>query len=368
LIDGPAGPQLTNQGKIGPYPVAVPMVDMYTIGAGGGSIASLDNGGMLQVGPQSAGAAPGPACYGQGGEFATVTDANLLLGRIPADALLGGYMRLDMGRAKQVIQQLADKMDISLKQAAQGIIDIANEHMARALRVISVQKGFDPAEFTLVSFGGAGGMHVCALAEKLQMNAALVPVNAGVLSALGMLATRPGRQLSHTMIILLQNVREDQLLDAFEALRLKGRYALLAEGIPTTELEAFYSLDLRYQGQSNALNIKWSKLQDCEEAFHYLHEKRYGHRLQIPVELVNVRVNVVAKKPAFKLRLKMPDKGRSEQGQTADGVPIYVRDHLQAGNGIDGPAIIVEPVATTWLAEGWHCQMDKAGNLLLNKS
>ena len=368
LIDGPAGLQLTNQGKIGPYPVAVPMVDMHTIGAGGGSIASLDAGGMLQVGPQSAGAAPGPACYGQGGEFATVTDANLLLGRIPADALLGGYMQLDMSRAKQVIQQLADKMDISLHQAAQGIVDIANEHMARALRVISVQKGYDPAEFTLVSFGGAGGMHVCALAEKLQMNSALVPVNAGVLSALGMLATRPGRQLSHTMIVLLKDVQKQQLLDAFEALSLKGRNALLAEGIPEKDLQAFFSLDLRYQGQSNALNIKWTKLEDCEQAFHHLHEKRYGHRLQIPVELVNIRVNVVGKKPGFKLQQQMSNKSGFQHDQFTRGVPIYAREQLGVSNGIEGPAIIVEPVATTWVAHGWHCQMDKTGNLLLKRS
>ena len=152
--------QLTSRGHIDRYPVAVPMVDMHTIGAGGGSIAHLDDGGMLQVGPESAGAQPGPACYAQGGELATVTDANLVLGRIPENTRLGGYLSLDKTISLQVMQRLAGAMGVSVQQAAQGIIDIANEHMARALRVISVQKGFDPSGFTLVSFGGAGGMHV----------------------------------------------------------------------------------------------------------------------------------------------------------------------------------------------------------------
>ena len=152
------------------------MVDMHTIGAGGGSIARLDTGGMLLVGPESAGADPGPACYGNGGREATVTDANLLLGRLQADAFLGGRMRLDVEAARQVVGRLADAMGQSCEQTALGIVRVANEHMARALRVISVQRGVDPRGFTLVSFGGAGGLHVCALADALGMSSAMVPV------------------------------------------------------------------------------------------------------------------------------------------------------------------------------------------------
>ncbi len=177
LIEGEI--RLTSEGSIGPWPVAVPMVDMHTIGAGGGSIAAVDAGGVLQVGPESAGAAPGPACYGQGGDVATVTDANLVLGRLQPDAFLGGAMRLDTAAARRVMRQLADALGMETEAAAEGIIAVANEHMAQALRVISVQRGVDPGDHVLVSFGGAGGLHVCALAEALGMRHALVPVQAG---------------------------------------------------------------------------------------------------------------------------------------------------------------------------------------------
>ncbi len=361
--------QLTNRGRIGNYPVAVPMVDMHTIGAGGGSIAKLDTGGMLQVGPESAGAQPGPACYAQGGVQPTVTDANLLLGRIPQDTRLGGYMPLDKQRSQQVMQQLANAMGVTLEQAAAGIISIANEHMARALRVISVQKGYDPADFTLVSFGGAGGMHVCALADELQMQSALVPVHAGVLSALGMLATRPGRQLSNTLMIPLKTLEVSCLLDEFEKLRQKGVSALKAEGLQESGLQTAYSLDLRYQGQSNTLNVYWSDKLACEAGFHQLHEKRYGHRLSMPVELVNVRVSVTAAKRDFSLlhtTIEQQRGARTKNPATAT-VPVYQRKDLSDVAVINGPAIIAEPVATTWVAEGWVCRVDKIGNLLLSK-
>ena len=167
--------QLTNEGHIGDYPVAVPMVDMHTIGAGGGSIASVDAGGLLQVGPQSAGADPGPACYGKGGVQATVTDANLVLGRLRADAFLGGGMHLHETAARNAVRAIAEQLGLDIAAAALGIVQLANEHMAQALRVMSVQRGIDPRELTLVSFGGAGGLHVCALAEALEMREALVP-------------------------------------------------------------------------------------------------------------------------------------------------------------------------------------------------
>ncbi|MGB5261764.1 MAG: hydantoinase/oxoprolinase family protein, partial [Gammaproteobacteria bacterium] len=209
LIDGEI--RLTSEGHIGPWPVAVPMVDMHTIGAGGGSIARVDDGGLLQVGPESAGADPGPACYGRGGARPTVTDANLVLGRLQADAFLGGAMALDVGAARQVMQTLASGLECSIEEAAQGVLAVANEHMAQALRVISVQRGEDPASYVLMSFGGAGGLHVCALAEALGMARALVPVQAGVLSALGMLVAPPSRQLSHTLTGELQGFDESVL-------------------------------------------------------------------------------------------------------------------------------------------------------------
>jgi N-methylhydantoinase A len=220
LIDGQVS--LTSEGSIGSYPVAVPMVDMHTIGTGGGSIARLDEGGMLAVGPESAGADPGPACYGRGGRLPTVTDANLVLGRLRPAAFLGGGMQLDAVAARLAVGRLARQMQLSLQQAAQGIIELANEHMAQALRVISVQRGIDPAVYTLTAFGGAGGLHVCALADALGMKHALVPIHAGVLSALGMLAAPRGRQLSHTQCGLIKDQHEAQLRKRFQALVLRG--------------------------------------------------------------------------------------------------------------------------------------------------
>ncbi|MFO7603884.1 MAG: hydantoinase/oxoprolinase family protein, partial [Gammaproteobacteria bacterium] len=246
LIDGEI--QLTSEGHIAHYPVAVPMVDMHTIGAGGGSIAWVDRGGMLQVGPQSAGADPGPACYGRGGTQATVTDANLLLGRLRADAFLGGGMHLDPEAAHQAVQAIAMTLNLSVEAAAEGIIRLANEHMAQALRVMSVQRGIDPRQLTLTSFGGAGGLHVCALAEALGMTAAMVPVYAGVLSAFGMLVAPRSRQLSHGLIGPLADTPTERIEAALAALAQQGREALQAEGVSAGDINTEASLDLRYQG------------------------------------------------------------------------------------------------------------------------
>jgi len=253
LIDGDI--QLTNEGSIGHYPVAVPMVDMHSIGAGGGSIASIDAGGLLQVGPASAGAEPGPACYGRGGLQATVSDANAVLGRLRPDGLLGGTMQLDIDAARAAIQGIAAGLDLDIETTALGILQIANEHMARALRVISVQRGHDPAAFSLCCFGGAGGLHVCALAESLGVRSILVPRNAGVLCAMGMLVAPRERQLSLTYNKLLNELEEQEMNQQLERLYIDGQKQLAAEGIAEQALQVQPSLDLRYQGQSFTLNI-----------------------------------------------------------------------------------------------------------------
>jgi len=368
LIDG--APRLTNEGRIGRYPVAVPMVDMHTIGAGGGSIATLDAGGMLQVGPESAGATPGPACYGHGGTLPTVTDANLILGRLRADAFLGGNMALDESAAHHAIEPLAAQMNISHEAAAKGIIQVANEHMARALRVISVQKGADPRDFTLVSFGGAGGLHVCALAEALGMQQALVPVHAGVLSALGMLATHPGRQLSHTHPGLLSEMDGDKLTQKLDELAAEGVAALVAEGVAIDSIKQRYSVDLRYRGQSYTLNVPWGTTTELTAAFENQHERRYGHRMSMPVELVNLRVALHG--PAAAIQLTPSDKRCTGTAYTHGKmagihgeVPIYARENLITGQPLSGPALITERMATTWLAPSWVCRQDSVGNLLL---
>ena len=265
LVDG--APRLTTEGRIAGWPVAVPMVDMHTIGAGGGSIARLDAGGALLVGPESAGADPGPACYGNGGREATVTDANLVLGRLLPDAFLGGRMRLDADAARQALHRLGTAMGLpaehAAEQAAIGIIDLANEHMARALRVISVQRGIDPRSAHLCSFGGAGGLHVCALADALGMTRAIVPERAGVLSALGMLVAPPGRLLTRTWLGPLAARDDAEVAVALDALAQQGVEALAAEGIDPALTAREDSVDLRYRGQSYTLNLPWQgKLHD----------------------------------------------------------------------------------------------------------
>jgi len=370
LVDGE--PRLTGEGRIGRYPVAVPMVDMHTIGAGGGSIAWLDAGGMLQVGPQSAGAAPGPACYGLGGTLPTVTDANLVLGRLQGDAFLGGDMRLDEAAAASAVGELAAALGQSPAQTAHDIVAIANEHMAQALRAISVKRGADPRDHVLVSFGGAGGLHVCALAGLLDMGTALVPIHGGVLSALGMLAARPGRQLSRTRIGLLHETPAAVLDQDFSDLARQGLDALQTEGFARTACDQRCSLDLRYAGQSYTLNLAWEGVAATIAAFHDEHQARYGHRLELPVELVNLRVQV--RGPASALAL--PDLPTSPPGRQVASVsldrvdaavPRFRREHLVAGQRIAGPVLVSEQVSTTWVEPGWLLTVDRVGNLLLER-
>ena len=370
LIDGET--RLTTEGRIGGWPVAVPMVDMHTIGAGGGSIAWLDEGGMLQVGPESAGADPGPACYGRGGERPTVTDANLLLGRLLPDAFLGGQMSLDVEAARAAMRGLAEVMGGSIEEAAEAVIRVANEHMARALRTISVQRGVNPAGFTLLSFGGAGGLHVCALAEALGMDQAMVPVHGGVLSALGMLVAPPGRQLSRTWLMDLASLRDADVRTALERLTSEALASLEGEGVPRDACKVQGSVDMRYAGQSYTLNVPWTDIEEVAERFHVLHAQRYGHRMDLPLELVNLRVSV--RGGGLSVQPASPETGGSAKPFThvcahgvGDVLPCYSRSGLGVGQEIEGPALIVEQVATIWLAAGWYGRMDSVGNLVLER-
>ncbi len=369
LIDGE--PRLTNNGKIGPWPVSVPMVDMHTIGAGGGSIAYIDEGGLLQVGPQSAGAAPGPACYGRGGLQPTVTDANLVLGRLRPDAFLGGKMQLDDNAARNAVATLATPLGLSIEATAQGIIQIANEHMAQALRVISIQRGIDPQGFTLMPFGGAGGLHVCALAETLGLQEALVPVHGGVLSALGMLVARRSRELSRTLASNLDAVDNTTLENYFSELEKTAQQALQQEGIATNAITTKRSVDLRYRGQSSTINIPWQK--NSQDEFHHAHQQRYGHRLHQAVELVNIRIRAEGPAPEIELPPLTTTTAAMPQQQVelfgiSGKVNVWQRETLMAGQKITGPALITEAVATTFIDEGWGCVVDGFGNLLLRRA
>lgn len=365
--------QLTTEGRIGNYPVGVPMVDMHTIGAGGGSIARVDAGGLLQVGPESAGADPGPACYGKGGIEPTVSDANLVLGRLRAEAFLGGGMSLDEEAACQAVAMVAEPLGLSIEEAAQGIIDVANEQMSRALRVMSVKRGLDPSQLTLACFGGAGGLHVCALAESLGMHKAMVPVHAGVLSALGMLVAPRARYLSLTLNRNMRNVIDEELQQEIETLAMQGQQALHKEDIKEDEIEAWPSVDVRYRGQSYAINLTWQGVNATTQAFHARHEALYGHRMDQTVELVTLRIRVQGPSPKIaglnrnktetnkKVNKELRMVSLAAIGQP---VPVYNRDKIVVDQKISGPALITEMVSTTYLAPGWECRLHKSGTLL----
>ncbi|MDZ7751904.1 MAG: hydantoinase/oxoprolinase family protein [Gammaproteobacteria bacterium] len=370
LIDG--SPRLTTEGRVAGYPVGVPMVDMHTIGAGGGSVAWVDAGGMLQVGPESAGAAPGPACYGAGGTRPTVTDANLVLGRLVPGAFLGGRMGLDRKAARRALTGLGQALGMSAEEAAAGVVRVANEHMARALRVISVERGIDPRDMALVSFGGAGGLHVCALSEALGMERALVPVHAGVLSALGMLAAAPGRRLSRTFSGPALEVAPEAVEQVFGELEAEGRGQLEREGVAAAELVVTRSVDLRYAGQSFALTLPLAgTLAAAAGSFHEAHAARYGHTLERAVELVNLRVAVTGPAPRLRLPRGVTPAGDDTVPRSPAGdrtIPAQVvRDEMEPGQELAGPAIVSEAVATTYVAPGWRCRLDDYRNLVLRR-
>ena len=366
LIDGELA--LTTEGTVGSYPVAVPMVDMHTIGAGGGSLARVDSAGLLHVGPQSAGAAPGPACYGLGGEAATVTDANVVLGRLPAGLELGGRLRIDAEAARAAVAHVAAALgEVSVARAAQGIIDLANEHMQQALRVISVERGVDPRAYTLVSFGGAGGLHVCALADALGMCHALVPAQAGVLSALGMTVARPGRHLAKTLRRALADVSDADFEDGYDTLEQSAVAALLVEGHQRASLRIRRTVDLCYCGQSFALALPWADREVMASGFRAAHRRRYGHALERPIEVVNLRlaVDVATAPPDFSAASAAPPA--LPRGLDS-AIALYAQAALVPGQRLSGPAIIVSPVGTAYIDSGWVGHADVAGNLRLERS
>lgn len=370
LVDGEI--TTTNEGNIAQYPVAVPMVDMHTIGAGGGSIAGIDAGGMLQVGPRSAGADPGPACYGRGGSDATVTDANLLLGRLPPDIPLAGGLQLNLELARAAIQKLAEKTAMTAEQLAEGIVSVANEHMARAIRLISVNRGYDPEEFVLASFGGAGGLHVCALADAMAMRRAIVPVHGGVFSALGMVVANRGRLFSKTLGMASDQCDEARLDFEFEQLEQKGRWQLAAEGLEPTSLTTKRTVDMRYIGQSYSLNVEWNSRQEAAATFQQLHRRRYGYVHQGTTELVTLRVSVVSENKGFDLPETKFDAGCNSNQHTevydkAVQIKAIALAGLEPDTEVVGPVVISAYSATTYVAPMWSAHRDHFGNILLER-
>jgi N-methylhydantoinase A len=362
VIGGEA--QTTTDSVVAGVPLKLPMVDVHTVSAGGGSIAWADAGGALRVGPQSAGAEPGPAAYGAGGEEPTVTDANLFLGYLEDGATLGGEVVLQRELAEQALERLGSQLGLDALQTARGIVRVANAEMTRALRVISVERGLDPRDFALVAFGGAGGMHACALADELGMRTLVVPKAAGVLSALGLAISDVRRDYVE---VLLGEPEPDRLEPAFGDLEARAR-----EDLDDPRLSR--GADLRYRGQSFELTIDAGELEPLVARFHDAHEQRYGYRMEEePVELVNVRLTatVAVQKPALTEDPVEADGRAGRRRASFDGdwveVDVFDRTEMGAGSEVSGPALVEFPEATCVVAPGWAGRVDDAGSLVLER-
>lgn len=368
LIDGDI--KMTSKGKIGGWPVSVPMADMHTIGAGGGSLAYRDSGRLLRVGPHSAGSQPGPACYARGGTEPTVTDANVVLGWLPAQTHLAGDLPLDVEAARSAIDRLAQELELDSHETAQGIVHLVNENMAQALRVVSVRQGHNPKDFVLMAFGGAGGLHLCELADALSMTQAMIPVYAGIFSALGLLLAPQGRELSQTVPGRFRDMDEAEIERRFDT--LAERIHEETGGEVLRAWRQTRDLDLRYEGQSEVLRLPWVSIAQTEADFHAHHRECYGYTLDMPVELVNLRLNLRDPTPPPTLPPWTVQEPADPFDHVAvygldDPVPVYSRAELAIGQAMKGPAIILEDTATIRVSPNWRVEVDAYGNIRLQR-
>lgn len=373
LIDGKI--RRTSENTIGDFPIRLPIIDIHSVGAGGGSIAYIDKGGSLRVGPQSAGANPGPACYGRG-NFPTVTDANLVLGRLVPEFFLGGEMKIFPEKSHEVIENLAKKIHKAPLDTAAGIIKIANVNMEKAIRVISIERGFDPRQFSLFSFGGAGGMHAAEIASHLQMARVIVPKNAGVLSALGLLLTDSIKDYSQSILKTSEKITREKLENLFDKLYKKSLKDMEEEGFAQERIKIFSFLDLRYLGQSYEITIPYGSYFIAD--FHKAHQKLYSyHHTQRPVEIVNIRVKAVGL--SKKIKLKRFHRGDAKtqralikkQSIWYEGkrytAPAFERSLLFPGDKVNGPALAVDRESTTFLPPSYTMEVDDFLNLIIQK-
>ena len=357
----------TTEAAIAGVPIKLPMVDIHTVSAGGGSVAWVDAGGALRVGPHSAGAEPGPASYDMGGEEPAVTDANLFLGYLQDGAELGGEVMLNRERAEKALEQVGEQADMDALEMALGVVQVANTEMVGALRVISVEKGLDPREFALVAFGGAGPMHTCALAEELNMSTVLVPKASGVLSALGLAVSDVRRDYVTPLLSALEEVKESRLEDAFEGMEEQASDHL--DGPEFTR-----RADLRYAGQSFELTVEANDFDELAENFHAAHERRYGYRMEEePIELVNLRLiaTVPVERPELKEKEPEGDAVSGHREANFDGewteVPILDRTNMGVGSEVEGPAVVEFDESTCVVRPGWGGKIDEAGTLILER-
>jgi len=377
----------TTGAKVGGYPIGVPMIDIHTVGAGGGSIARLDTGGAFVVGPESAGADPGPACYGKGDQL-TVTDANLLLGRLLPDRFLGGRMTLDRKRVEGLMQKLAVQIGADAQQTALGINRVVNANMERAIRSISLERGYDPRLFTLVPFGGAGPMHACELAQELGIPRVLVPSRPGILSALGVAIADIVKDYSRTVMLRGSDIDRSRLDEEFQGMEGLARTEMAGEGLSVDKMVARRFLDVRYVGQSFELTVDYPSPRrgarntrlDLSKvigvSFYKAHLRRFGYAdRNEPIEVVNLRLKLelAMEKPVVEPQSPgnadpapaLIDESEVVFQQGALSSPVYQREQLTCGNRLSGPALVIQMDATTVIPPAWGGVVDPFGNLLL---
>jgi N-methylhydantoinase A len=384
IIDGK--PRLTTEGRIGAYPFRLPIIDINTIGAGGGSIAWTDVAKGLHVGPQSAGADPGPVSYGKGGQGPTVTDANLCLGRINEKFFLGGEMALDKEASKKaILGKIGNPLLKNLAEACQGILDVTNSNMIRAIRVSSMERGLDPREFALVAFGGAGPLHAGDLAEELGISTIIVPEMAGLFSAIGLLVADIKNDYSVTKISKIRETDHQNLLTGFEELKERAIAEFKKDNLLTERIHFIYSMDMRYSRQAYEINIPiWIdidqlSLEKCEKEFHKAHEQLYWWSdPNRPVEVVNLRISAISEVPKIKPQ-KKESKGEDPRA-ALKGVRhvffrefrdfketgLYQRALLDSGNVIEGPAIIESFDTTVVVLPSHRAEVDEYGNIIIH--
>jgi len=385
LLDGP--PRTTHETSVAGLPVAVPVLDVHSVGAGGGSLARIDAGGALRVGPESAGASPGPICYGRGGAGLTVTDANLILGRLDPEHFLGGTFRLDAQAAQRGFEKFlaGPAPHVAFRSPtdlAAGIVSVSNATMEKALRVISVERGYDPRDFSLICYGGAGGLHAADLARALGLPAVIVPQNPGAFSALGILLSDVIRDVSQSVLLPVPAGGHSpwmallhQIDPRFARLHHMALSELRREGFDAASAQASRRLDLRYQGQSYELTVPFTPR--FRQDFHREHAKAYGYADPArPLEIVNLRVHLVIPTPKSRWRTqKVGPAAQSREalikttpvwfGSTTHPTGIYERQRLAPGAALRGPAVIVEYSATTVVPPDFACKVDEHLNLVI---
>ncbi len=379
-------PSLTSEGEINGHPVKVPMIDIKTLGAGGGSIASIDAGGALQVGPESAGAEPGPVCYGRGGTDPTVSDANLVLGYLNPEIIAGGEIRLDSSKARRVIaEKIASPLGLSVEAAAEGIIRVVNETMNRGIRLVSVERGYDPRDFSLVSFGGAGPVHAVRLAQELGIPRVVVPESPGVNCAMGLLMADFRHDYARTYLRPVRDLAPADIRSAYLEMEERAFRLMLAEGVGEKRVVLQYSADMRYAGQGHELEVNLERrpenranIESMALRLGELHRHSFGYAMDAgDAEIVNLRLQATGRRP--KPRLAKEDPGNESPEPAFAGIrraymeggfldaAVYRRPSLRCGMRISAPAIIEQADSTTVLFPGYRIHVDPYRNLIATR-